>query len=217
MKLKLSKAAYLPIMFSVIILLLSSCTDNPKHAEESKGKPDTASVTLTHSANESTDSWVDDLKNFRTAIQKNDLAQLKTYFAFPLVNDTTQIWTAVYDNVDEDKQPTKINDTFTENDFEQHYQSLFNQPFINSLNKVDLQTLSKQNEYTTADIKGEDSSYHMLASFNKATATLELAVSYSGALDEDGTEISETEHAIIYLFKVVDNKYLKFDKILFAG
>ena len=57
----------------------------------------------------------------------------------------------------------------------------------------------------------------MFADYDKASATLQLSVLYSGGTDENGEEISEGESATIYFFKVLDNKTLKFDKILFAG
>jgi len=57
----------------------------------------------------------------------------------------------------------------------------------------------------------------MLADYDKASATLQLSVLYSGDTDENGEGISEDESATIYFFKVLDNKTLKFDKILFAG
>ena len=106
---------------------------------------------------------------------------------------------------------------FTEDDFKDHYISLFNEPFIKSISRIDFDKLYKTNESVTHDIKGKLESYHMLANFDKPTAMLQLSVVFSGELDGEGNAISESEHAIIYFFKIKDGKYLKFDKILFAG
>ena len=140
-----------------------------------------------------------------------------TYFDFPVSNDGTQIWAAVYDSVEEDKQPKEFKSTFTGNDFKEHFHSLFNEAFVKSLKAVNLQELLKTNEFTTPAIKDGASNYHMLANFDQPTSTLQLSVIFSGEADENGEEISETEHAIIYFFKFKDNKQLKFEKILFAG
>lgn len=118
---------------------------------------------------------------------------------------------------EEDKKPKEYKEIFTEDDFKDHYTSLFNAPFIKSIGRVDLDKLYKTNESVTDDIKGKLERYHMVANFDQPTAMLQLSVVFSGELDEKGNAISETEHAIIYFFKINDGKYLKFDKILFAG
>jgi len=161
--------------------------------------------------------WLDDFKNFKTAIDHNDLEKMKTYFNLPMSSETTQIWVAIYDNVDEDKRPQNFPDTFTEADLEKQHDKLFNSAFVKSLLKINSAQLYKTGQYTTPEIKEEGQSFHMLVQFDKASATLQLSVLYAGGTDENGEEISEGESATIYFFKVIDNKTLKFDKILFAG
>jgi hypothetical protein len=204
------------ILISAILVLSSSCTENSGRSEQSGEKTVTKSVPATSSSYPEINTWADDLRNFRTAVLKNDVEKLSTYFDFPLINDTTQIWSAVYENVEEDKRPKEFKATFEVSDFKEHYKSLFNEPFSKTLKAVKLQDLYKTNQFTTPEIKSEPSSYHMLASFNQSTSIVELSVIFSGEMDENGAEISETEHAIIYFFSVKGNR-LKFDKILFAG
>ena len=199
------------------MISLSSCVRKSNQERQSTNQPEAKIEGKTEAGYGLTNTWIDDLKNLRTAVSKGDLEKMKTYFNFPLVDDTTQIWSAVYDGVEEDKKPKEYKEIFTEDDFKDHCTSLFNAPFIKSIGRVDLDKLYKTNESVTDDIKGKLESYHMVANFDKPTAMLQLSVVFSGELDEKGNAISETEHAIIYFFKINDDKYLKFDKILFAG
>ncbi|MCX2429630.1 hypothetical protein [Pedobacter sp. GR22-10] len=205
------------LLTGAIMISLSSCVRKSNQERQSTNQPEAKIEGKTEAGYGLTNTWIDDLKNLRTAVSKGDLEKMKTYFNFPLVDDTTQIWSAVYDGVEEDKKPKEYKEIFTEDDFKDHCTSLFNAPFIKSIGRVDLDKLYKTNESVTDDIKGKLESYHMVANFDKPTAMLQLSVVFSGELDEKGNAISETEHAIIYFFKINDDKYLKFDKILFAG
>jgi len=205
------------LLTGAIMILLSSCVGKSSKERQSTNQPEAKIEGKTEVGYALTNTWIDDLENLRTAVSKGDLEKMKTYFNFPLVNDTTQIWSAVYDGVEEDKRPKVYKELFTEDDFKDQYTSLFNEPFIKTIRRVDLDKLYKTKECVTDEIKGKLESYHMVANFDKLTAMLQLSVVFAGELDEEGNAISETEHAIIYFFKINDDKYLKFDKILFAG
>jgi len=87
---------------------------------------------------------------------------MKTFFNFPIVDDTTQIWSVVYDRVEENERPKEFRKIFTEDDFKDHYTLLFNKPFIESLDMVNLDKLYKTNESITKDVKDKTESYHMV-------------------------------------------------------
>ncbi len=205
------------LLTGAIMMSLSSCVEKSSKERQSTSQPEAKMEGKSGAGYSLTNTWIDDLKNFRTAVSKGDLEKMQTYFNFPVVDDTTQIWSAVYEDVEEDRRPKAYKEIFTEDDFKDHYKSLFNAPFIESVRMVDLNKLYKTNESITDDIKAKTEAYHMVANFDKPTAMLQLSVVFSGELDEEGDAISETEHAIIYFFKIKDDKYLKFDKILFAG
>ncbi|MFC4210952.1 hypothetical protein ACFOWA_07155 [Pedobacter lithocola] len=210
-----SKTALL--LFVATIILLPSCIEKPKKVDESISTSKTAAIKKTISNYSLVNSWIDDLQNFRTAVSASDLEKMSTYFDFPIVNDTTQIWTAVYEGIEENKRPKEYKKFFTKEDLKEYHTLLFNEIFIKSLNKVKLEQLYKQNEFTTQNIKIGTSNYYVFASFDKTKSMLQVSIMFSGELDEEGNGISETESAIIYFFKIKDDKYLKFDKILFAG
>ncbi|GAA4919084.1 hypothetical protein GCM10023313_23420 [Mucilaginibacter defluvii] len=199
------------------VLYLSACNQHDSNNNKAVKKAASSPKAKAKSPFTQVNTWIDDFKNFRTAVYQQDVANMKTYFNFPVVADTTQIWETIYESVEESKRPQTNPATFTEADFEKHYKQLFNIAFLQSLLKVKSEQLYQTGEYTTPSIKKGDQSFYMLARYDKATASLQLSVMFSGWKDENGDEMSEGESAVIYFFKVADNKYLKFDKILFAG
>lgn len=201
----------------VLIILVSACIQNEPQSKKPAPKSNASKTQVLESSYRAVNSWPDDLENFRKAISINDVDKLKTYFSFPVDADTTEVWFAIYDNVEESKRPKVYSNTFTEADFEKHNKSLFNNAFTKTLNKLNGDELYKKGEYTTSKLKENSQNFYMVANYDKATAMLQLSVIFSGELDENGEELSETEHATIYFFKVDANKHLKFDKILFAG
>lgn len=167
--------------------------------------------------NDTLSTWIDDFQNFRSAISQNDLNKQKAYFTFPLNADTTQIWEAVFDQSDESERPAIFPSAFTETDYEKYHQDLFNENFVAGLLKLKIEVLAKKGEDTTPEIKRGKDTFYMIAHFNASTSMLQLTVSYPGGTDEDGNYVSEGEYAAIYFFRIENNRYLKFDKILFAG
>lgn len=214
------KAINLKCSLSITFLclsLLTACTHDQAKSKQEDVKSNAQATQAAQSSYGTVNTWLDDFKNFRTAVYKGDTEKMKTYFNFPVNADTTQIWEAVYEQADESKRPPNSPGTFTEADFDKHYKEVFNTAFLKSLLKVKSEELFKKGAYTTPAIKEKGGSFSMAANYDKATATLQLSVMYSGGTDENGEEIGEGESATIYFFKVENHKYLKFDKILFAG
>ncbi|WP_345953977.1 hypothetical protein [Mucilaginibacter sp. PAMB04168] len=199
------------------IVILSACTHDQAKSNKDVAKSNAPASPAINTTYGEVNTWLDDFKNFRTAVYQKDLVKMKSYFDFSAPADTTQIWTAIYDNRNENKRPETYPSTFTEADLEKYHRNIFTDDFTKSLLKVKSEVLYRKGEYTTPGIKQNDRTYHMLAQYDKATTTLQLFVSYSGGVDENGEEVSEGEYAIIYFFKIENGKYLKFDKILFAG
>jgi hypothetical protein len=207
------KKTYLLCLASA--LFINACTNGEKHSKQKE--LNTTKASLDKPQYEVINMWIDDFRNLRTAIYKEDVEKQKAYFNFPLNADTTQVWEAVYDQVDENKRPSTLSATFTEADFEKYRHAIFSKSFMKGLLKVKSKELFQTGEYTTAKINEGKETFSMIAQYDKATTTLQLSLTYPGGTDEEGNYVSEGEYAIIYFFKVEQNKHLKFDKILFAG
>lgn len=206
-------AQVLPLC-ALCLLLLQACQNKPAPANQEvvkSGKKPTSAAPYT-----AVNNWIDDFRNFRTAVYQKDIAKQNTYFNFPINADTTQIWDLVYNDSMNDR-PQNLPGTFTEKDFLKHQSAIFPDAFIKSLLKVKSEKITQKEGYTTPKIKDGKNEFCMVANYDKASATLQLALSFSGGTDADGNYVSEGEYAIIYFFKISDNRYLKFDKVLFAG
>lgn len=204
-------------LFTWSIVCLSACNNGTESADHKSTASTTKPAPANQSRYEAVNTWINDFKNFRTAVYENDIAKQKTYFNFPVNADTTQIWDAVYDQADETTRPSTFPSVFTTADYDKYHQGIFNDNFVKSLLKVDSEQLSNKGEYTTPKLNNGKESFYMMAYYDKATTTLQLTLSYPGGTDEQGDYVSEGEYALIYIFKVDDNKYLRFDKILSAG
>ncbi|WP_316762124.1 hypothetical protein [Pedobacter aquatilis] len=200
----------------VAILLLNACNEQ-NHKDSSHSTEKNANKMAHRSTNTKVTTYIDDFENFRNAIYKEDLTKMKTFFYFPLRADTTQIWEAIYDNMDQGKRPETTPSIFTSEDFEKNYEYLFTDAFVQSLQKIDGKQLYEQGEFTTAKTSTRDRSFYMLAHFDNPNRSLQLSLMFSGWKDENGEEMSEGESAIIFFFKVTKTNHLVFDKILFAG
>lgn len=214
MKSKNYKSALLSLC---VLIVLNSCVQNKPEAKEADKISENKLKVAAEQSYATVNNWLDDFKNFRTSVYQKDVEKMKAYFNFPVVADTTQIWVAVNDNIDETKRPQNYPATFTGKDLGKYHDKLFNEAFVKTILKVKTQQLYQNGEYTTPSIKYGDQKICMIANYDKPTATLQLSVTYSGSTAEDGDDISESESATVYFFKVTDEKYLKFDKILFAG
>ena len=163
------------------------------------------------------ETWIDDFKNFRTAMLNKDEAKLETYFSFPLETDSSDIWMAVLGDDENIKQDQTSHKPFTKKDFKQYHQKLFTADFLKALLKIKSAKLHETGDAETHLFKGTDGDYRLYANYDKQENLLTLNLAYAGGKDEDGNYISESEHNINYLFTVSDNKYLRFKGLFIAG
>jgi len=69
-----------------------------------------------------TNRWIDDFREFRTAVYQQNKNKIKSFIDFPIINDNNEIWWLVYDGKGRGAQllSDKIK-PFTEKDFDLHY------------------------------------------------------------------------------------------------
>ena len=184
---------------------------NPQDSVEvSKAEPE--SVT--------TFNWIDDFEDFRQAVYTKDKAKLKTYFNFPVGDES---WGSLIPFSAEESKSRAAKyanpDLFYEEDFDQYFDRIFDADFVKSIMKIKATDLNKEKLAQTPEFKGDDFNFKMIAIYNgDDKPILQLNLSYTNnAVDENGEQVSEGEYNVIYIFRIINGKKLVFNRKVFAG
>jgi len=214
-----------------IILLMAiafcSCGSNDKSKTLVAATPVTnkkilaADSTRTVSQPSDSISWMDDLTNFRTALQQNDVSKMAEYFNFPFEDQGSVIW-HLCDLSEEDlatrKQTVTNPDLFYKKDLELYHEKVFNQHFKELLAKLDMKKLYRSHTAESPEVVATDGIYKLYADYSKVDGSLSLNMSVGNNMkDEDGEYMSEGEYNIIYSFKIINNKKLVLSRLDMAG
>jgi len=208
------------LTLGLISLIIVSCNDTKPVSRTLQTTDTTASTAVpavpTSTAYPEVKTWIDDFKNFRNAVNDGDTEKLKTYFVFPLDAESTQIWSAIFEQESELKNKQAIT-SFTEKDFEQYRTRIFNAAFVKSLLKIKSAKLAEKGSNESPEFNDKGESFSMLVEYNKETKSVFISLGYAGGIDENGEYVSEGEHSTIFEFDVIDQKYLRFNRVMFAG
>lgn len=163
--------------------------------------------------------WLDSYKAFRDAVYKQDKEKVKSFFDFPVTTTSNDIWQLIY--AGNEKKLASLPEkpaALTETDFDKNYDRLFPRPFINTLMKLKSAVLFKTNRGESPMLKDSDSttSYKMYGAFDTKQKTLTLHL-YSESIIKDELDDNKVESSVLYIFSVIDKKYLKFKEIRIAG
>ena len=165
-------------------------------------------------------TWIEDFKLFRTAIYQNDIAKVKTYFKFPVLNANNEIWYLILPEAQLSKGKFSGNKIvpFNEKDLVQYYHKIFPKKFIKSILKIKTDELYKKGYVETAEQSDSTAKYTMYATYDKQSGLLSLNLAYNSMIknEEDGsTDVEESN--VIYYFTVQKNGKLFFKEIRLAG
>ncbi|RNL50711.1 hypothetical protein [Pedobacter jejuensis] len=217
-------------LIAVVILGFSACKNEANKSIEKPSEhleaqlneisKDTSNTKVSNNYIE-VKTWIDDFKNFRQAVYTNDKAKLKTYFRFPIVGETSGIWSLMsFNDVEIAKRKAKyINpDLFYEEDLDEFPDGVFNADFVKTIMKIKTAQLFSKRQTETPEFTANGQNFKMIATYDDDEAILQLNISYSNnAVDENGEKVSEGEHNVIYIFDVIGNKRIFFKKIELAG
>ncbi|WP_431291592.1 hypothetical protein [Pedobacter sp. P26] len=212
-----------------LMLCLAACRDEkPKVVV---GKSDTSLKKIDNIAKApvrpttgyiSVETWIDDFKNFRRAVYLKDKAKLKTYFNFPIVADeNSSLWFIVQLSETEwKKRKAKYAqaELFYEEDFDLHFEKIFNADFSKTLMKIKTDKLFNDHHSESPVFTVTDYTYQMLADVQQGDTVLYLNMSFgNNGVDENGKKVSEGEYNNIYMFNIVDGKTILFKGLTMAG
>lgn len=164
--------------------------------------------------------WIDELREFRTAVYQQNKEKIKSFIDFPLNTRNNEIWNVVYSENGQDAQRmAHERKPFTEKDFDLHYRQLFSKNFIAALLKIKTDELYRKGETATITLHdGAATTYIMYASFDKSHKTLQLNLAFKFLTEaEKGAEPEMIESNEIYFFDITATGKLKFRKIMIAG
>ena len=162
--------------------------------------------------------WVDNFRQFRDALYRNDKSKAKEFLDFPFKNEGNEIWYLAYlgdekaaDSLDQNVKP------FTEEDFDKYFNKIFTKQLIKCLLKIKTNELYKTGKSESPEIKDSSTTYKLYVTFDKANRTVELDLATKTRYKISDTEYEEGESNFIYRFMILKNGHIKLKRILIAG
>ena len=166
-------------------------------------------------------TWIDNFKVLRTAIYQNNLAVVKQYFSFPVLNSNNEIWQFILPEEALTKKKFAGDKIvpFYEKDLVLYFNKIFPKPLIKSMLKIKSDELYKKGYAETAEQYDDSTTtYRLYATYEKKTGLLSLNLAYNQIIkDEKGTILDSGESNVIYYFTVQKNGRLLFKEIRLAG
>ncbi len=160
------------------------------------------------------DTWINSFLEFRDAVSKGDMAGMKRFIDFPIMNVNNEIWDIAYENDQKliSRLPAKVQ-PFTEGDFDKYFNKIFTKRFINTILKINAQELYDKGEYKTPEFKDGTVTYKMYATFDKDAQTLSLNL----ASQTQNRSQDNGMFNVIYQFAIVNGSQVKFRQVRIAG
>jgi hypothetical protein len=202
-------------IFSLIALTL--CLTTFAQTSQSNLKLD-ITTTLVPYKQKDTAYWVDNFRQFRDALYKNDKSKVKEFLDFPFKNDGNEIWYLAYS--DNEKATDKLNENvkpFTEKDFEKYFEKIFTKQLVKCFLKIKTDDLYKNGKSESPEIKDSSTTYKLYVTFDKTNKTIELNLATNTPYKISDTEYEAGESNFIYMFQILKNGHVKLKKILIAG
>jgi hypothetical protein len=202
-------------IFSLIALTLSFTTSAQRGQTSLKLDSTKAAVPFKQ---KDTTYWVDNLRQFRDALYKNDKTKAKEFLDFPFQNEGNEIWYLAYS--DNEKAIDKLNENvkpFTEKDFDKYFNKLFTKQLIKCFLKIKTDDLYKTGKSESPEIKDGLTTYKLYVTFDKTDKTIELNLATKTPYKISETEYEAGESNFIYRFQISKNGHIKLKRILIAG
>lgn len=199
------------------LLALTFCLITLAQTNQTNLKVDSTN-TLVPFKQKDTTFWVDNFRQFRDALYKNDKTKAKEFLDLPFHTEGNEIWYLAYS--DNEKATDKLNEIvklFTEKDFDKYFNKIFTKQLVKCFLKIKTDDLYKTGKSESPEIKDSSTTYILYATFDKTDKTIELnlATRTPYKISDTETEIGETN--FIYRFQVLINGHIKLKRILIAG
>lgn len=199
-----------------LLVIFSCCLT--AFAQTNQHAPTDSARAIVPFKQKNTTYWIDNFRQFRDALYKNDKLKAKEFFAFPILNEGNEIWYLAYSNNEKaiDKLPQTAK-PFTDADFDKYFEKLFPKPLLKCFLKIKMEELYKTGKSESPEIKDSITTYKLYTSYDKASKTLELNFATNTPYKISATEYEPGESNYIYRFVVLKNGHIILKRILIAG
>lgn len=196
----------------VSMAFVASCS-NPDTSNQESSEEISLSPEVSDEPSVNYDSiWLEEFVAFRDAVYQQDLKAIKGFVDFPM--EAGDIWYVAY--LDE-KDWSDIDDgkTFSSQDFDKKYKSIFDKDFIDHLLKIKSKILFAEGKFETQEVRIGEEGIKMYANYSREENSLSLMLHYTGYHQYDEEETT-TESSRTYNFFLLNNK-LRFVGVDMAG
>ena len=177
-----------------------------------------SSRTISFYKQKDTSYWIDNFKQFREALYKNDKTKAKEFLDLPFQNEGNEIWFLAYS--DNEKETDKLNENvkpFTEKDFDKYFNKIFTKELIKCFLKIKTNDLYKTGESESPEIKDSSTTYKLYVTFDKTKKTVNLNFATNTPYKVSDTEYDPRESNYIYEFQIYKNGHIKLKRVLIVG
>lgn len=153
--------------------------------------------------------WPDSFGSFQKALITHDVNHAKTFFSFPILN--SEIWYRVKPMRSESDAEKLTQETpFTEKDFENYFDTLFDAGFIRCLSDINPNELQEKSKDQSKDLIRNGRVLRLSAKWLKDTNSIRLTFT----MTNKQAKIS-TSH--IFDFRITADGKLEFDAFMIVG
>ena len=174
--------------------------------------------TLVKFKQKDTTYWIENFRQFRDALYKNDKTKAKEFLDLPFQNEGNEIWYLAFS--DNEKATDKLNENvkpFTEKDFDKYFDKVFKKQLVKCLLKIKTDDLYKKGESESPEIKDSSTTYKLYVTFDKINKTIELNLATRTPYKISDTEYETGESNFISRFQILKYGHIKLKRILIAG
>jgi hypothetical protein len=199
------------------LLALTFCLTTLAQTNQTNLKVDSTKTFVPFKQKDTT-YWVDNFRQFRDALYKNDKTKAKEFLDLPFQNEGNEIWYLAYS--DNEKATEKLNENvkpFTEKDFDKYFNKIFNKQLVKCFLKIKTDDLYKNGKSESPEIKDSSTTYRLYVTFDKIDKTIELNLATRTPYKISDTEYETGESNFIYRFQISKNGHIKLKRILIAG
>jgi hypothetical protein len=199
------------------LLSLTFCLTTLAQTNQTNLKVDSTKIFVPFKQKDTT-YWVDNFRQFRDALYKNDKTKAKEFLDLPFQNEGNEIWYLAYsDNEKEADNLNKKVKPFTEKDFDKYFNKIFTKQLVKCFLKIKTDDLYKSGKSESPEIKDSSTTYKLYVTFDKTDKTIEIDLATKTPYKISDTEYEAGESNFIYRFQILKNGHIKLKRILIAG